>query len=728
MTPPRIRTRSGRRPRARFHASWSPVARRRTRKTVLRLLGVVGGALIVLLLAANVYAVSFVNNLPSVHGLDASTFAGDTIILDRNGQQLADVGQQSQDQQGDRRINVTLAQVSLTLIQGTVSIEDRTFWTNPGFDTAAILRTAASNVRAGGITGGASTISQQLAKQLFLSPQQSLTRKAQELVLAYQLNQTYSKSKILELYLNHSYYGSQQYGVQAAANTYFHKDAKNVDLAHAAMLAGLPQAPDAYSPIDHVDLAKMRQKEVLDAMVRDGHITPREAVAAYDEPLQVYRPVNNSKAPLFVEYVEQELRNLGYKPGQQQLTVRTTLDLGKQLMAEQVIHDNLQANLGKDRGGLLNSAQVALDPKTGQIITYVGSAEDFNRSGGQIDFVSKTPLNPGSSVKPFTYAKALLDRHITMDTPILDGPSPYVLNLGGGQKYEVTNYDKKSHGVQPVRFTLPNSLNIPAVKVEVSEGVPNVVDFFRSLGMLPRADGNPNAPDTAYGPSLTLGGYPITLLEEATALSVIADMGTYHQPEGILSVVDTHGATLYAADPSHGARPGALDAGVAYIIAAILSNDANRQLIFGEGTPLHLGDRHAAAKTGTTDNFKDALTIGFTPDLASVVWVGDILGITHTMSGNQTDGVFVAAPAWHRFMEAALKGVRDSWYPMPADVTAKGDSYFLKDTPKVERLQGDNPSPSPSPNNGIPPDPGTGPQPVGLRCPPILPLPLPGCR
>jgi membrane peptidoglycan carboxypeptidase len=724
MTPPRIRTRSGRRPRARFHASWSPASRQRTRRTLIRLVAVLGALFAVLALGANVYAVSFVNSLPSVGGMDSKQFQGDTIIKDRNGQVLADVGSN-----GDKRITVPLEQINPKLRQATISIEDRTFWTNSGFDTEAILRTAATNFRSGGISGGASTITQQLAKQLFLSPEQSVDRKVKELVLAYQLSQTYSKKQILELYLNRSYYGDQQYGVQAAAQTYFHRDATRVDLAQAAMLAGLPQAPDAYNPVEHFDMAKRRQREVLDAMVRDGAVTPQDSASAYAEHLDVYAPVNTFKAPHFVTYVEKELTQLGYKPGQQQLVVTTTLDYGKQQLAEQTVRDNLRANLSKDTKGILSSALVALDPKTGQVLAYVGSP-DINSRGGQFDFVSGQAINPGSSVKPFTYGKAILDRKITMDTPIFDGPTPYVVNLGGGQKWPVENYDRRSHGVQPAKVALDNSLNIPAVKVELAVGVPQVVDFYRQMGMKPRTpDGSTVSPDTAYGASLTLGGYPITLLEEATALSTYADMGLYHRPEAILQVTDLKGTTLYQANPNAGAAY-AVDQGVAFIVASILSDDNNRRLIFGTGTPLHLPDRHAAAKTGTTDDFHDALTIGFTPDLATVVWVGDIAGDAkngYHMSGPQTDGVFVAAPAWHAFMEAALKGVPDHWYDMPKDVTARGTSYFLNDTPKVDNLPGDNPSPSPSPGgNGIPPDPGTGPQVINRNCP-RLPIPLPGC-
>jgi membrane peptidoglycan carboxypeptidase len=728
---------SGRRPRARFHASWSPASRTKTRRTAVRLLGVAGALIAVFAIGANVYAVSFWDSLPPVHNIDSTLFQGDTIILDRNGQQIADVGIQGASEQGNRRVSVTLDQISPKLVQGTIAIEDRTFWTNPGFDPQGIIRSAANNFRAGAITGGGSTITQQLAKQLFLTPQQSLSRKAQEVALAYQLTQTYSKEQILEFYLNRSYYGAQQYGVQAAAQTFFHKDAKNVDLAEAAMLAGLPQSPDAYNPVQHFEAAKVRQKEVLDAMVTQGSITARDAALAYAEDLHPSAPVNNWKAPRFVDFVLSELRHLGYDPGNQQLTVKTTLDLGKQQLAEQVIADNFKAMQSRDRAGRLSSAMLAMDPNTGQILAYVGSPDPTGQADS-FDFVTR-PINPGSSVKPFTYGKAILDGRITMDTPIVDGPSPYVLNLPGGPPYKVQNYDLRTHGTLPARVALASSLNIPAVKVEMAEGVPAVVDFYRQMGMLPRTrdtSGNyhTDSPETSYSASLTLGGFPITLLEEVSAFSVYADMGVYHQPEAILQVTGPRGVAPYAADPNRGVKQ-AVDAGLAFIIASILGNDNNRAPIFGLGSPLHLPDRHAAAKTGTSENFHDGLTMGFTPDLVAGVWIGDTAGTNpktgelYTMTTG-SDGVIVAAPAWHRFMEAALKGVPDHWYTMPADVTpGPNGSYFLKSSGKVDHLPGDDPSPTPSPGanpNGIPPDPGTGPRPVDPRlC--QLKFPVPVC-
>jgi membrane peptidoglycan carboxypeptidase len=723
--------RSGRRPRARFHASWSPASRVKTRRTLVRLLGVLGAVLAVGGIGVNVYAVSFWDSLPPVRNIDSTQFQGDTIILDRNGQLIADYGIQGNQEQGNRRVSVTLDQIAPKVIQGTIAIEDRTFWTNPGFDAQGILRSAANNFRAGSITGGGSTITQQLAKQLFLTPQQSLSRKAQEVALAYQLTQTYSKKQILEFYLNRSYYGAQQYGVQAAAQTYFHKDARNVDLAQAALLAGLPQSPDAYNPVQHFDAAKVRQKEVLDAMVRDGDITARDAALAYDEQLQVTPPVNNGKAPRFVDYVVSELKSLGYDPGHQQLTVKTTLDLGKQALAEGIIADNFKAQQFRDRTGRLSSSLVSMDPQTGQILAYVGSPDPTGTADG-FDFVSGSLITPGSSVKPFTYGKAILDGAITMDTPIVDGPSPYVVKDLNGKPYPVKNYDLRTHGTLPARQALASSLNIPAVKVEEAVGVAPVVDFYRQMGIQPlgidpgSGKVSFSAPDTSYGPSLTLGAYGITLLQEISAFSAYADMGVYHQPEAILQVTGPRGVDPYQADPNRGVKQ-VVDSGVAFIIASILSDDTNRAPAFGLNSPLHLPDRHAAAKTGTSEFFHDGLTLGFTPDLATAVWIGETKDFQHFMIPN-SDGVVVAAPAWHKFMEAALKGVPDKWYTMPSDVVhGAGNSYFMKATTKVDHLTGDNPSPTPSANpNGIPPDPGRGPVPVDPRiC--QLRIPVPGC-
>jgi membrane peptidoglycan carboxypeptidase len=682
---------------------------------VLLILAVAGG------IGINAYAISFMRSLPSVQGLDATLLKGDTLIYDRNGVELADVGQQ-----GNHLRTVTLSQISPYLIDATVAVEDHTFWTNPGFDPTGIARSAIDDLLHRGSLAGGSTITQQLVKQVFLSPQQTLGRKLREVVLAYQMTRTYSKSQILQLYLNVSPYGEQQFGVEAAAETYFHKSAKELDLAQAALLAGLPRSPTDYDPVLHFGAAKARQQEVLAAMVRYGYISPAQARAAYAEPLQVSPPVTSYKAPHFVQYVLGELERLGFKPGQQQLRVTTTLDYAQQQLAEQVVRRNVAQQARRDPGGQLSSAMVAIDPRTGEILSMVGSP-DFNGPGGQIDFAATQPINPGSSLKPFTYALALQNHELSMDTRIHDGPSPYVVRLPSGEVYTVQNFDLKTHGDPPARVALAGSLNIPAVKVEMLDTVPALVDFLRKAGIqpaIPRRDRQGGTeygyqdPDTAFGPSLTLGGYPVRLVQEAAGYAALADLGLYHPPLAVLRVTDLKGQVLYQADPTRGAVQ-VMDPGVAFIIAQILSDDANRAPIFGFNSPLHLADRRAAAKTGTTDNYKDALTAGYTPDLASVFWVGDILDPSHHLN---TDAVYVASPAWHDFMEAALKGVPDHWYSPPADVVGgPNDSWFLRGSGKPTTFPGDLPSPSPTlaqPDYGVPPDPGTGPQVAVTACPP----------
>ena len=707
--PEKIKTKGGHNPRARIHATWSPIGQKMRRTAMVRGLGAVLAVLLVIGFAADAYAQSFFDSLPSIHGLDSAAFAGDTIITDRNGVLLADVGNH-----GDHRLAVKLKDVAPIMVQATVAIEDKGFYTNPGFDLGGIIRAVYDNLKAGHIVGGGSTITQQLAKQQFLTPEQTVSRKVKELALAYELAQTYSKDQIMELYLNKSFYGSQSYGVEAAANSYFHIPASKLDLAQAAMIAGLPQAPTEWNPVLHPDAATLRQTEVLQAMVRSNFITQEDMDKALAEKLVYQAPVNSFLAPHFVDYVLAELRQLGFQPGVQQLNVKTTLDWGKQQIGQSIVESNLAANLWRDRKGQLSSGLMAEDPKTGEILVMVGSP-NYNVNGGQINYTT-IPRNMGSSMKPYTYGAVINARAATVDTPVYDGPSPLVYK----DAYSTTNifnYDGKTHGVLPLKKAMGNSLNIAAVKVELSIGVPAVLSYMRNLGVNPRVP-VPNANGQyrignldEYGPSLTLGGYPITLLEHVGGIATYADMGIYHTPEAILSVKDSHGTALYTTHENQRARL-ALDPSVAFIMAQIMADDQNRCLIFGCNSALHWSDRTVAAKTGTTDNFKDAVTIAFTPDLAVGLWVGDILSNQYTMV-NGSDGIFVASPAIHSFVSQALAGVPGNrWYtPPPGVVAGANNSWFLSDTRSVAKLPGDNPpSPTPAPvNYQVPPDPGTGP-------------------
>ena len=716
-TPEKIKTKGGHQPRARIHAGWSPIGQHQRRVVWLRALGVLVAVFLVIGFAVDAYAQSFFDSLPSIHGLDSASFAGDTIITDRNGNELADVGYHT----GDHRLAVPLKQIAPSMVQATVAIEDKGFYTNPGFDAMAILRAIYDNLRTGHITSGASTITQQLAKQQFLTPDQTYSRKIKELALAYELSQTYSKDQIMELYLNKSFYGSQSYGVEAAAASYFHIHASQLDLAQSAMLAGLPQAPTEYNPVLNPEQARVRQTEVLQAMVNNEYITTADMNKALEEKLTFYSPVTNYLAPFFVDYVVKELSALGFQPGVQQLTVKTTLEYNLEQAGEAIVAQNLAANKWRDTRGQLSSALVAEDPRNGEILVMVGGP-DYNATinGAKINLAT-TPRNMGSSMKPYTYGAVIAAKVATVDTPIYDGPSPLVYK----DAYSTTNifnYDHKSHGVLPLKKAFANSLNICAVKAELSIGVPAVLNWMRNMGVQPRyiranPDGSytsdANAPPDEYGPSLTLGGYPITLLEHVSGISVYADQGVYHSPEAILTVSDSHGNILYETNADQRSRL-AIDPGVAYIMAQIMADDSNRVLIFGPNSALHWTNHIVAAKTGTTDNFKDAVTVAYNPVMAVALWVGDILDNNHFMVQG-SDGVFVASPAVHTFVNTFLSFYKipgNLWYQKPPDVVpGPNNSWYLTGVTSIDKLPGDNP-PSPTPSQVIvtvPPDPGTGP-------------------
>src|SRR5216117_2262254 len=728
--PERIKTKGGHSPRARIHAAWSPIGQKMRRTTLLRGLGAVVAVMLVIGVAADAYAQSFFDGLPSIQGLDSAAFAGDTIIYDSTGKVvLADVGNH-----GDHRLAVKLKDVSPITIQATVAIEDKGFYTNPGIDLAGIIRAAFDNLRAGHIVGGGSTITQQLAKQQFLTPEQSISRKIKELALSYELSQTYSKDQIMELYLNKSFYGSQSYGIEAASQSYFQVPASKLDLAQAAMLAGLPQAPTEYNPVINPDSAKLRQTEVLRAMVRSNFISQEDMDNAVAEKLAYQAPINSFLAPHFVDYVLAELRQLGFKPGVQQLNVQTTLDWSMQQKGEAVVSSNLNANLWRDRNGALSSGLTAVQPTTGNILVMVGSPS-YNSTGGQINYTT-IPRTMGSSMKPYTYGAVINARAATVDTPVYDGPSPLVYK-DAYSTAKIYNYDGKTHGVLPLKKAMGNSLNIAAVKVELSIGVPAVLTWMRGMNVFPRyiaPDGsyNATAPSDEYGPSLTLGGYPITLLEHVEGIATYADKGVYHSPQAVLSITDSHGQELYKDHPEQRARL-AIDPAVAFIMAQIMADDQNRCMIFGCNSALHWKDRTVAAKTETTDNFKDAVTIAFTPDLAVGLWVGDILSNNHVMVAG-SDGIFVASPGVHTFVSQALAGVPGNrWYTAPPGVVAgPNNSWYLADTTKIDKLPGDNPpSPTPTgPSHVVPADPGTGPvlaSPVPSPCPSpsVPPVPCP---
>src|SRR5947209_19902628 len=605
------------------------------------------------------------------------------LIYDRRGNLLADVGDQ-----GDHRVVVPLSYISPNVINATIAVEDHTFYSNNGVDVGAILRAALADYSHRGIKQGGSTISQQLVKQLFIGPHpdNSIQRKAKEAVLALELNRRYSKSQILEMYLNTIFYGSQTYGIEAAARSYFQTNAHDLNLAQASMLAGLPQAPTQYNPLINLAAAKKRQHEVLAAMVDNHFITQKEADAAFAVPLQIHPPVNHFEAPYFVDYVLKTLRQQ-YKilPGDRRgYRVYTSLDLNLQHLAEQVVREQIA-----QKGNYYNfhdAALVSMDPKTGEVLAMVGG-DDYTRPGGQFNLAYDVPRPPGSSFKIFTYTAAIESRKVNMVSPVLDAPMVFPIGgdgpgfVSGFAKYVPLNYDRRFHGTLPLKMVMGNSLNIPALKVELRTGIPAVVDMASRLGLTCLGEPCGSKKPEDYGMSLTLGAYPVRLADMATAASTLATLGVRHREAPILNIKDGLGKDVFIYDPSKNEYR-AVDPSVAFIIASIMSDDRNRCMSFGCHGDLTLAGRHVAAKTGTTNDFKDNWTIGFTPSLATAVWVGN--PDNKPLSHNST-GIVGAAPIWHKFMTQALGGTPDEWYPVPAGLHQVGQDFFLPGTENLPK-------------------------------------------
>ena len=616
------------------------------------------------------FAAESVGNLPAVDGLSASGLNQDMLIFDRHGTLIDDIGDH-----GDHRIVVPLKSMSGFLKRATIAIEDRTFYDNKGVDFGGIVRAAVADYSHHHIAQGGSTISQQLVKQVFIGPNPppTIQRKLREAVLAVDLNSRYSKDQILELYLNTIYYGAQSYGAEAAARGFFHTNSHDLTLGQAAMLAGLPQAPTQNSPLINPTQAKLRQAEVLNAMMSQKMITPEQAVAAENEPLQFFYPTNQLQAPYFVEkYVLDVLdKQFHIRPSDRKgYRVYTSLDLNLQHLAESVVRNqiNSQGNYYDFHDGAL----VAMDPRTGEVLAMVGG-DDYYRPGGQINMATTTTRQPGSSFKMLTYTAAIESGRLNMVSPILD--QPMVFPLGGGtdglKPYAPLNYDQHFHGTVPLKMAMGNSLNIPAIKVELTTGIPAVLDTARRMGVT-----SLNQADSHYGMSLTLGGYGVSPLDMVTGASTLANLGVRHRPAPVLRIEDGLAKTVFTYDPTKNEYR-AISQQVAFIIDSIMSDDRNRCMSFGCGGDLTLRGRHVGAKTGTTQDFRDNWTVGFTPSLATAVWVGN--PDYHRLAHNST-GIVGAAPIWHQFMAQALAAQPDEWYAIPGGVDQVGGNFYLPGT------------------------------------------------
>jgi 1A family penicillin-binding protein len=592
---------------------------------------------------ATVYAY-YALTLPPADELSARSLFMSTKIYDRHGRLLYEVF----DPNAGRRTVVPIADMPKHLIDATIATEDKTFYNNPGFDPLAIARAARVNLTQGEIVSGASTITQQLVKNIFLSPEQTYTRKIQEAVLAQEITRRYTKDQILEIYLNEIYYGNMAYGIEAAADTYFGKSARELTLAEASLLTGLPQSPSIYDPYTNLEAAKNRQRVVLGLMVKEGYITPSEAEAAWAEELHFIPLRVDMKAPHFVVYVRKLLEDkygteMVYRGG---LQVHTTLDLEMQELAQQVAREHI-ATLA-DRH-VTNAAVVAMVPQTGEILVMLGSIDFWNEEiDGQVN-VALALRQPGSSIKPVNYLAAF-EKGWTPATMIMDVKTEFP-NFEG-PPYIPKNYDGKEHGAVLVRQALACSYNIPAVKTLQFVGVPTMIEMAQRLGITTFTD-----PDR-YGLSLTLGGGEITLLEHTGAYAVLANGGLRVPSVAILGIEDSQGRVIEEYQPAPGRQ--VISPQHAYLITDILSDNEARSPAFGPNSPLRLS-RPAAAKTGTTDDWRDSWTMGYTPDLVVGVWVGN----SDNTPMNHVAGSRGAGPIWHNFMERALADTPPKDFPIP---------------------------------------------------------------
>ncbi len=563
-------------------------------------------------------------------------------ILDRDGNLLWEIFGEG------KRTKVSLAEVPEHLVQATIAVEDDTFYTNNGLDAPSLMAALVANVRNPDTRPvGGSTITQQVVRHIAFDYDErtavSYERKIKEVFLAYIMNRNFSKDEVLEMYLNEIYYGNLAYGIEAAANTYFGKSASELTLGEASLLAGLPQSPVELDPLNNLEGAKSRQWLVLNLMVSEGFISQTEAEQAYLEPLNFVAQEVSLTAPHFSVYVRQQLEEMfGTEVvANGGLRVTTTLDMDYQRLAEQLARQHVAA-IGLEHN-LTNASLVAMNPQSGEILAMLGSVDyDDEAIDGHVN-VALSPQQPGSAIKPLTYAAALSpdDEGQVSWSPadiLWDVEADYP--QADGQTYSPVNYDGRFHGPVRLRDALANSYNVPAVLLLQDIGVPDYLEFAQSLGIESWQNDS-----SQYGLSLTLGGAEVTPLELTGAYAVFANGGYRIPSESILRVEDSDGQVLYEHTPAQTER--VLDERVAYLISDILDDDAARVPAMGLENPLAL-PFPAAAKTGTTNDFRDNWTVGYTPGLVVGVWTGN----TDNSEMIDVSGLAGAAPLWSDYMQA----------------------------------------------------------------------------
>jgi len=580
--------------------------------------------------------------LPDGQALRDHALASSNLFLDHKGKLLYEMI----DTDGGYHRPVDLEEIPLLLRQAVIATEDATFYHNPGVNLRAIARALWYNLREGRVVSGGSTITQQLARNLLLTPEEryqvTWQRKAREAMMAYHLTRTLSKDEILELYLNEAYFGNMAYGVEAAARVYLDKPVAELDLAECALLAGLPQSPAIYNPIDNLPAAKERQRVVLDLMSQAGIIDAEQADLAYSEPLRIVGAPMRFEAPHLVTLARKEMVQLvGEEVARRGgLRVYTTIDLDLQHAAEGHVRRHLamlnQPKKGEPSHNVHNAAVVVLDTHDGSVRVMVGSPDYGDASISGAVNAALALRQPGSAIKPFTYAAAL-ERGYTPATMITDVRTAFATREGSS--YVPVNYDYRYHGPVLLRQALACSYNMVAVKVLDDIGVDALVDMGRRMGItsLDEID--------RQGLSLTLGGMEVSLFELTAAYGALARGGVRLRPYIIERIEDSRGHVVYRS-PTPSAEQ-VLDERVAYLITDMLADDHAREPAFGEGSALELPFA-AAVKTGTTTEWRDNWTVGYSTDYVSGVWVGN----ADNQPMQQVSGITGAAPIWNAVMRS----------------------------------------------------------------------------
>lgn len=599
---------------------------------------------------------AMVVTIPSIDNFENRKVAQSTKIYDRTGNiVLYDVFGSV------RRTTVPLAEVSPYIQKATVAIEDAEFYEHRGFRPTAFLRAAIANITSGSYAQGGSTITQQVVKNTLLTDHKTIWRKLGEIILALRLERVYTKEQILETYLNEIGYGGTVYGIQEASQYFFGVDAKDVDLAQAAYLAALPQAPTRLSPFgNNRDALDARQKLVLQKMLEHGLITEEERARALEEKVQFRgRQEAGIKAPHFVFYIREYLEEkYGVETVEKGgLRVVTTLDYDLQQKAEDIVRVHALRNARNFNAS--NAALVAIDPKTGQVLSMVGSRDYFDPEiDGQVN-VAVANRQPGSSFKPFVYAAAL-ERGYTPETVVFDVKTQFSVACAptdvlkeDAPCYSPNNYDGSFKGPMTMRAALAQSQNIPAVKFLYLTGIENALRTARNLGITTLGDAG------RYGLTLVLGGGEVKLLEMVGAYAVFANDGLRNPPTGILRIEDKDGDILESFEEK---GEQVIDSQVVRQISDILSDNVARTPAFGSASPLYFPGHDVAAKTGTTNDFRDTWIVGYTPGIAVGAWAGN----NDNSPMEKRVASFIVAPLWHEFMAHALTQYPGDGFPPPS--------------------------------------------------------------